>query len=381
MLQYQNRIGTHSRRWDDPRMKDGMLSLWVADMDFKCPQGVLDAISKFNDYGIYGYYIPKDSYYDAFIDWEKDRHQVVIERDWIRFAPGVVPGINWVLEEFTQKGDAVMLSSPVYFPFYEAIRENERTLVENELAIINGRYEIDFEDFEKQIAEKNVKLYIFCNPHNPVGRVWEKESVEKIIDICKKHHVLIIADEIHQDFVYAPHKHISMANCFNRYDNIILLTSGGKSFNIAAVQNALVVIPNKENRVRYDCILKRFHILAGNIIGYIATEAAYREGKEWLEEVKRTIYDNYEYVRKSFAEHDDLYMTELEGTYLLWLKILSVDPEKVADFLREDCNILINDGQWFGGERYKGYFRLNLATPKENIEEFVRRLKNALKAI
>ncbi len=380
MLQYQNRIGTHSKRWDDPRMKDGMLSLWVADMDFQCPPSVLEAISKFNDYGIYGYYSPNDSYYETFQTWEQKRHQVDIKREWIHFAPGVVPGINWVLDEFTQEGDSVMLSSPVYMPFFEAIHENKRTLVENELEIIDGRYEINLADFENQIIKKNVKLYIFCNPHNPVGRVWKRETVEQIIDICKKHHVLLLADEIHQDFVYGNRKHISVANYFDRYDNIIMMTSGGKSFNIPSLQNAFVIIPNKDNWTRYDSILKRFHIWAGNIIGYIATEAAYAGGEEWLEEVKQIVYGNYKYIQENLKElKDKIYAAELEGTYLLWLRINCMDAEKVADFLKNECNILINDGEWFGGDRYKGYFRLNLATPRENIEEFVKRLKSGLK--
>ncbi|MDO5096206.1 MAG: PatB family C-S lyase [Peptostreptococcaceae bacterium] len=379
MIKFLDRKNTFSKKWDIPSAADDTLGLWIADMDFQCPSCVLDALAEFNNFGIYGYYDIKESYYDAFINWQKNNHDAQVKREWIHFSPGVVPALYWIVDAFTKENESVMLSSPVYFPFFTAIKDNKRNLVVHKLSQSSSGYQFDLADFEKQIVSNNVKLYIFCNPHNPIGKVWEEELILKMMDICKKHQVRIISDEIHQDFTYGDHVHKSMIRYWERYDEIFVLTSGGKSFNIATFKNAFVVIPKKENFARYDEKVKLVHFEMGNIMGYLGTEAAYREGKPWLDEVKSLIYDNYLYIKNALQGYPELVIPNLEGTYLLWIKLeKAVAPAEVSAFLKNECRIAINDGEWFGGTDYQGYFRVNLATSREVIEEFVKRMSEAL---
>lgn len=380
MIKFLDRKNTFSKKWDIPGASDDMLGLWIADMDFQCPPCVLDAISEFNRFGIFGYYDVKESYYDSFIKWQKENHCAEIKREWIQFSPGVVPAFYWIIQEFTEKRDAVMLSAPVYHPFFEAIENSERKLVVHELVLKDGAYQFDFEDFEAKIVQEKVKLYIFCNPHNPVGRVWEEDTVRRIVEICKKHNVLIISDEIHQDFTFSGHTHISMIRFQELYRDIFVLTSTGKSFNVATLKNAFVVIPDEENFARYTRKLKDIHVESGNILGYLATEAAYNFGKPWLDAVKEQIFENYLYIKKELEKYsEELFVGELEGTYLLWMGFKKgLQKDEVSEFLRTKCKIAVNDGEWFGGEAYRGYFRVNLATSKEVIAEFVQRLTRNL---
>lgn len=383
MVKCLDRRNTFSKKWDIPNGSDDMLGLWIADMDFQCPPCILEAISNFNQFGIFGYYDVKESYYDSFIKWQKENHSSEVKREWINFSPGIVPAFYWIIQEFTQEKDAVMLSAPVYHPFFEAIEKNDRKLVVNELILEDGNYRMDFEDFESKIVQNHVKLYIFCNPHNPVGKVWEEDVVRRMVEICKKHKVLIISDEIHQDFTFNGHTHISMIRFQEMYQDIFVLTSTGKSFNMATLKNGFVVIPDKKNFDRYTEKLEKVRIEAGNILGYLATEAAYNFGKPWLEEVKKRIYENYLYIKNELKNYsEEIFVGELEGTYLAWLKIKKgIEAEGVSRFLRTKCKIAVNDGEWFGGDKYKGYFRINLATSKEVIAEFVCRLTDNMDKI
>lgn len=379
------RRNTNCVKWDgiDNKQPHNRLPLWVADMDFVAPDCVRDAISKFNDFGIFGYYTPRESYYESIINWQKSVHNVDIKREWICFSPDVVQAIGWIINGFTNKGDSIMLSSPVYNPFFELIERNERVVVDSKLKLENGKYYLDFFDFEKKIADNNVKLYIFCSPHNPIGRIWKREEIEKVVEICKKHKVYIISDEIHQDFVFPPNEQISMINYVDKYDEIFVLSSASKSFSLASLKNAFAFIPKKENAQKFMSEQLKLKLMFGNTIGYLATEAAYNYGKEWFEEVKRLILKNYEYLKTAFAPYKEYIVTgELEGTYLLWVKFEKfIDKSKVSMFLKEKCEVEVNDGEWFGGDDYKGFFRVNLATSSEIVEEFARRILENVKPL
>ena len=381
MITYIDRRNINCVKWDS--FGADVLPMWIADMDFKAPDCVIEAIKKFNDFGVYGYCDIREEYYDAIINWEKKRHNLEIKKEWIISSADVLQAIGWIVGEFTDEKDAIMLSSPVYNPFFEIIKSNNRTLVDNKLVFSNIKYEYDFEDFEAKIIKHNVKMYILCNPHNPLGRVWKKEEIQKIVDICKKHNVYIISDEIHQDFAYKENKHTSILHFAKEYQNIFAITSTSKSFSLASLKNAFSFIPNEENAKRYSDAQAKLRTKMGNTLGYITTEAVYNLGEEWLEAVKELIYNNYIYIKNAFDDYREyVFVSELEGTFLLWMKLEKfIDKAEVSNFLRKKCKIEVNQGEWFGGDDYKGFFRVNLATSRENVEEFVRRLKTNIDII
>ena len=245
-----DRRGTNCSKWDILSSKYGdpdLISMWVADMDFKAPEEVTRALRKKTDFGIYGYSLTPDGYYRSFIRWEKERHGWDVNRDWIRFAPGVVTGIFWCIHMLTNPGDAVIIHMPVYYPFHHAVEDTGRRLIYSELVNTKGVYTIDFQDFEKKIVDNKVKVFILCSPHNPVGRVWTEEELETMLAICKAHHVTVISDEIHHDLIIGSRPHIPTATVKNGgySDLIITLTSASKTFNLAGMKNSFVIIPGE----------------------------------------------------------------------------------------------------------------------------------------
>ena len=376
-LIYRDRHGSGCAKWDDLSHKgftrDDLLGLWVADMDFASPLAVRDVIRQFAEFGVFGYDSVPEGYYDAFIKWQKERHGVDIQRDWIRYSPGVVAGFNYLVQLFTSEGDAVLIQTPVYYPFMKAVTDNGRKLVCNELARENGQYGIDFRDFEAKILENHVKAFILCSPHNPVGRVWREEELRKMLDICSRHEVFVIADEIHQDFVFEGNRHVSvsaLAGCGCRY---AVLTAPSKTFNIAGLKNSLIVIPDDEIRKCWDHYTGRLHVSQGNSIGYLAAEAAYSKGEEWLSAILETVRSNYELLKeKCRREAPGIVIYPLEGTYLAWLDLSAyVDEKHLAEFMEDVCHLACDYGTWFGGES-AGFIRMNLATRRENIEAAAR---------
>lgn len=380
MITYVERRHTNCVKWDgrEEKLSEDLLPMWIADMDFKVPSCITDAIAKFNDFGVYGYCTPRDEYFDAIVNWEKRRHNVDVKKEWIISSADVLQAIGWIIDEFTNEKDKIMLSSPVYNPFFELIKSNDRVIVDNKLLFDGKKYSYDFEDFEAIIVNYDVKLYILCNPHNPIGQVWKKEDLAEIIRICKKHNVYIISDEIHQDLVYAPNVHYSLLNFANEYKNIFVLTSTSKTFSLASLKNAFAFIPDEENAKRYLKTQDKLRTNMGNTLGYIATEAAFNGGEKWLEEAKEYIYENFLTLKKAFEDDKDIFMSEIEGTFLVWMKISCIEREMVMSFLKEKCKIEVNAGEWFGGDDYLGFFRVNIATSKENVEEFIKRIKTGL---
>ena len=384
MLEYIERKDTDSVKWDGLEStfgSDGLLPLWVADMDFRVDEKIRKAVSEYMDRGIYGYYAVPDSYYEAFIDWEQEEHGLKVERDWIRYSPGVVSGFNFALQVLTEPGDAVIVNTPVYYPFLHAVENNNRRLICSELINDGGRYYIDFEDFEERIVKNNVRAFILCSPHNPVSRVWSADELKKLLDICRRHDVAIISDEIHHDLTFFGSVHIPTLTLADENDRIIMFTAASKTFNTAALKNSFAVISNPGLREKWDSFMTGLRINGGNPLGYIAAETAYRFSKPWLAEVKAVIESNYEYIRDEFAAHlPEVCMTPLEATYLAWADFSAYfAPEELQPFMQDKCRLAFDYGSWFGGDKSGSFIRINLATRRENIEEVVSRITDNLK--
>lgn len=378
-----DRHGSDCSKWDILASKYGdsnLVSMWVADMDFKAPKEVIQVLRNKVDFGIFGYNLTREGYYNSFINWEKKYHNWEIKKEWIRFTPGVVTGIFWCVNMLTKKDDAIIINMPVYYPFHHAIEDIGRKLIYNELINNDGIYTIDFCDFEKKIIENNVKLYILCSPHNPVGRVWTEEELTKLFDICQKHNVKIISDEIHHDLIIGNKPHIPSAIVSNgKYaNNIITLTAASKTFNLAGMKNSFVIIPGEELRKQFDELIVTLHEDTGNMLGYYAIEAAYTYGREWLDTVIEIIRDNYNYIKERLSkELPKAKLSPLEGTYLAWLDLSAytgkTNENGMKDFVQNKARLAIDYGSWFGvgGD---GFIRLNLATTPEWVEKAVNGL-------
>ena len=378
----ENRIGSNCLKWDGLKSRFGnenLIAMWVADMDFKTPQPVIDALKERVEHGIFGYHMPPDSYYEAFINWEREKHGYDVKREWIRFSPGVVPALFWFINILTNPGDSCIVMGPVYYPFHHAIEENNRRLIFNNLKNDKGIYTIDFESFEKDIIENKVKLFILSSPHNPVGRVWTKEELKKVLDICKANNVFVLADEIHQGIIIGDKKQIPAATVGNYDDILVTLTAATKTFNLASCQNSFVIIPDNKIREKFDEYFKSIGGDYGNVFGYIAVEAAYRYGEEWLNEILAKIKENYEYTRKILLKHlPHVVISPLEGTYLAWYDFsYYINEKEIKSFFQDKCNLAVDYGSWFG-EGGKGHIRINLATERKIVEEAMNNIINQL---
>lgn len=383
MLEYIDRTGTDCVKWDALKGTfgaEGLLPLWVADMDFRVDKHISDALADYVSSGVYGYPLIRDGYYDAFIDWEKTEHGYTVEREWIRYTPGVVTGFNFAVHVLTSPGDAVIVTTPVYYPFLGAVENNGRRLICSELINEDGKYYVDFEDFEKKIDENDVRAFILCSPHNPVSRIWTPEELVKILDICRRHQVAVISDEIHHDLTFAGNVHTPTLSLAEEDDRIIMFTAASKTFNLAALQNSFAVIRNPQLREEWDRFTGGIRVTSGNPMGYLAVETAYRYAKPWLEEVRDVIYGNYIYIKEAFAEKlPGVRMTPLEATYLAWADFSAyLTPEELQEFMQDKCGLAFDYGSWFGGGRSGSFIRINLATSRENIEDMVSRIASEL---
>ena len=389
MLKYIDRRNTDCAKWDGLESsfsRGDLLAMWVADMDFQVPECVREALKKYVDTGTFGYYVPPESYYDSFIGWERRYHGYEVKREWIRFAPGVVPAFHWLVQLMAGEGEAVALMQPVYYPFMNAIVNNGRRLVNCPLLLTENGYEMDYESFEETIVREDVRAFIFCSPHNPVGRVWKKEEIRRVLDICKRHHVYVISDEIHHDIIMSGHEHVPSAvagDGSGAYDDILVtLTAATKTFNLAAVQNSIVIIPDEQFREKWDRFAGGIRVSGGNAFGYIAVQAAYEKGRPWFEELLGVIEGNYRYLRERLeAELGKVRVADLEGTYLMWIDLSAYvnDAEEMKRLMEDECGIAVDYGEWFGGNEYAGCIRVNLATRRENIEEAAERMIRAIK--
>ena len=370
-----SRKNTDCVKWD-LRSDDEVLPLWVADMDFKVMPEIQQAIKDRAAHPIYGYTYESDEYYASIINWLKNRHGLEVTKEDLLVIPGVIPGIVNAIHAYTKPEDAIIIQTPVYPPFFHSIEQTKRKLIENPLVEKDGTYRLNFEDFEQKIIENNVKMFILCNPHNPVSRVWTKEELEKLCDICVKHEVMVLSDEIHSDFIQPGYKYTCCLNAMPEGNNNCLVSfSATKTFNLAGLQNATMVIKDANLRKAYQDKLKENGVMGGNIFGVVATKAAYENGSAWVDELNKYIGKNYEYFKQQLnSEVPSAIISPLEGTYLAWVNLNNAvkDPKNAAKDLLKQAKVWYNDGGDYG-MKGTGYIRVNLASPKSMIEEATKR--------
>lgn len=379
------RKNTSSLKWDFNEQFFGdkdVLPLWLADMDFLAPEPVVEALKERAAHGIYGYANGMNSYYDAVINWMKRRHQWDIQKDWIIYSPGIVPALNWLVRALAKPGDQVVVQTPVYHPFFAAIKGNGCEIANNALKYENGRYVMDYEDLELKFSA-GAKLLILCSPHNPVGRVWTREELERVGELCLKYDVTVISDEIHADVVYAGHKHIPLAAISEELaQKTITCTAPSKTFNLAGLQTANIISANPALRQAFKRELDNNGVHGINPFGISALEAAYNHGDEWLDELLVYLEGNAKFVIEFMETRMPKVRTlEPEGTYLMWLdfKALGREPKALQDFLVQKAQVGLNAGFPFGlgGE---GFERLNIGCPRSILAEGLARIERAVNA-
>jgi len=379
-----NRTGTGSLKFDfglERKGRTDLLPLWVADMDFILPEEILSEIITRVNHGIFGYTEPDDRYYNALLGWFWKRHGIDLKREWNIVTPGVVFAIVLAIRAFTNEGDGVIIQQPVYYPFSETIEDNNRVIINSPLKISDGRYEMDYEDFERKIVENKVKLFLLCNPHNPVGRVWSVEELRKVGNICKKHNVIVFSDEIHCDFTFSGMKHHSFISVDESFkDFTVLGTSASKSFNIAGLQVANIFIPNDKLRLK----MKKADAAAGysqsNTLGLTATRAVYELGEEWHKQLREYLEENLNFVRDYLKEFiPKIKLIEPEGTYLIWLdfKEISTDYKVLKKIVEDDAKLWLDAGIIFGKDS-STFERINIATRREILRQALDQLRIAV---
>jgi len=357
-----------------------LIPMWVADMDFETPDVIIEAIKKRLEHPVLGYSFRPESFYTSIIDWMKIRHQWNVKKEWISFSPGVVPALNMIVLGLTEADDKIIVQPPVYFPFFTAIENHGRKLINNPLIIKNSRICIDFIDLEAKISE-GAKMLFLCNPHNPGGSVWKRDELLKIADLCLKNNVIVVSDEIHSDLIFSPNKHIPFASLSKEISDItITCMAPSKTFNIAGLSTSFLVISNHELMKKYNKTLDNVHVGQGNIFGTIALEAAYNQGSQWLEELLSYLRINIDFV-ENFLKNNipEIKMLKPEATYMIWLdcRNLKMNDKTLRNFLIKEAKIGLNDGPVFGigGE---GFQRMNIACPLSVIEKALIRLKKAV---
>lgn len=382
-----DRTNTPSRKWNPSLYKarfnghTDLLPLWVADMDFKVSEGISRRLKKVVDTGIFGYTSFDDDYYNAIIRWHKKYHNFELKAEEITYTPGVVTAINFCLEVFTNENDAVIIQTPVYYPFSNAIKNNNRKLITSPLVETEPRfYTMDYADFEQKIIDNDVKLFILCSPHNPVGRVWKREELEKVAEICLKHNVLVISDEIHSDLLFYGSEHTSFMNISEEIANqTITCTAVSKTFNLAGLKISNIIIKNKELRDRYKKFMDQQHLLSPNSFAMEMVKGAYLDSDDWYEQMKTYIEGNVTFASEFLEQNTEkLHMRPLQGTYLGWIdaREYSTAPEVLTELCLEKAKLALDFGHWFGPEG-NGFLRMNLACPRSIVKEALTRLKNA----
>lgn len=373
-----------SHKWDmmyqkNPKTGEDIVPFSVADMEFKNAPEIIEGLKEYLDTHIMGYTGATDSYYESVIDWMKERHGFTPKKEWVIETAGVVPAIYQMVQAFTEPGDAVIIMTPVYYPFAEAVLRNGRRLVETELKNTDGYYEIDFRDLEEKAASEEVKLLILCSPHNPVGRVWTKDELNQIADICLKNHVFIISDEIHFDLILPGYQHVSMATLGDNYlNNCAICTAPSKTFNLAGFQTSNIMIPNGVYRNKMTKARGYFSL---NILGYQACELAYRKASGWLDELLLVLEKNKKMVDTFFEEKFPMFrVSPLQGTYLIWIdfRAMRLKPRELEKFMQEKAQLYFDEGYLFG-KAGEGFERMNIACPTVVLEDALKRLEKALK--
>jgi cystathionine beta-lyase len=391
-----DRIGTNSVKWEfvqregDPLYwehtesfvgENGVLPLWVADMDFRCPEPVVEALVARAQHGIYGYSAPTDAFYQSVVNWMERRHGWEIAPEWICITPGVVPALSLLVRTFVYPGDKVLIQPPVYYPFFSAIENNGCQVVASPLIYESDGYRMDFTDLEDKAKDPRVKMAILCSPHNPVGRVWTRDELLRFGEICIKNDLLIVSDEIHGDLIHPGHVFTPFAKISHEFaQRSIICTAPTKTFNLAGVPTSCIVIPNDDLRGRFTKTIQSDGLELGNAFGIVALQAAYDHGEPWLEQVLSYIHANLEYLNKYVSEHiPQISVVQPEGTYLVWLdcKKLGLDKLGLKRLMLERARVYLDEGFIFGAEG-EGFERINIACPRPLLAEALDRIRAAV---
>ena len=355
--------------------KDDVVPMWVADMDFETPEFIREAVIKRAQHPIYGYSYRPKPYYQSIVDWVKNRHNWNIATDWIVYSPGIVPALNFSTLAFTNKGDNIIVQPPVYFPFFSAVTDNNRVQLTNKLLLENGKYVIEFDDFERKAKE--AKMFFLSSPHNPVGRVWTKEELLRLGEICVQNNVIIISDEIHNDLILPDYKHIPMASLSSEIADItVTCIAPSKTFNIAGLATSSAIISNKSLRDKFEQIVVRYHLSLGNVFGAVASEAGYRHGAIWVDELMHYVGKNFEEVGQALLKtKGKIELIQPEATYLAWLDFRNTgyNDKQIKDILVNKAGLGLSHGPVFG-EGGQGFQRMNLAAPRSLVIEAIERL-------
>jgi cystathionine beta-lyase len=378
------RRNTNCLKWDfavERGRPSDVLPLWVADMDFPAPPAVQEALHKAVSHGIFGYSDTKEDYFQAVSQWFQGHFGWKTQQEWLVKTPGVVYALAMAVQAFTQPGQSVLIQPPVYYPFFSVIQDNDRRLVESPLVYENGRYSIDFDDFERKVVEEQVKLFLLCSPHNPVGRVWTVEELRKIGSICQKHGVIVVSDEIHCDFALPGHPHTIFPVAVPELaEQTVVCTAPSKSFNLAGLQTSNIWIQNPQLRAAFCKQIDRSGYSQLNGLGLVACQAAYESGGEWLEQCKDYLRDNLDFVREYLAQNlSEIKLVEPEGTYFAWLDCsqLGLSQEALDDLVVNQAKLWLDAGHIFGGGADQ-FQRMVLACPRSILEQALKQLENAV---
>lgn len=377
-----NRKNTRSVKWDmvkDLFQSEDVLPMWVADMDFKAPEAVNKAIIDRANHGIYGYTVADEQVKNSIVNWISRRHNWTIKSDWLSFSPGVVTTLHMAIQSLTEPGDSILIQTPVYTPFYNVIKAHNRKIVKSPLILEDNYYRMDFQDLENKLKQ-GIKALILCNPHNPIGRVWTKDELTKIAELCIRYNVIIISDEIHCDLTYPEYQHISIASLSEEIANrTITCMAPSKTFNLAGLQASYAITSNQKMRTLLEkqFLQQGFHGL--NTMGTTALEAAYNYGEEWLDGLRQILKSHYVYVKEQFEKHTPFQVTITEGTYLVWFDCssLGLDANGLRKFFNKEAKVGLNAGVEYG-EEGEQFMRLNIACPRATLEEGVNRIINAV---
>ena len=379
------RRGTNSYKWDS-KTNDDIIPLWVADMDFKTAQPIIDALANRVQHGIFGYTKVPEEYYNAVISWFGRRHHFTVEKEWMIYTIGVVPAISATILALTEPGDKVIVQEPVYNCFFSSIRNNQCESFSNDLIYKNGKYTIDFDDLEKKAADPKAKVMLLCNPHNPAGRVWTKEELEKIGEICFRNNVIVVSDEIHCDLVHPGHTHIPFASLGQQFlENSVTCVAPSKTFNLAGLQIANILTFDPEIRKKIDKAININEVCDVSPFAVEGLIAAYthEDSELWLDDLRAYLWDNYLLVKEYFAENFPQFpILPLEATYLVWIdtSVLNIKSEQLTELMIEKGNVWLNEGTVYG-KAGEGFMRLNIACPRATLQEGLNRMKKAIDLI
>jgi len=391
-----DRKGTHSVKWEFAQEgedlldfqhtdrcfgEDRVLPMWVADMDFRSPEPVVEAIKARAEHGIFGYCAPTSDFYQSVVSWMERRNGWKIDPDWILLTPGVVPALNMLVRTFTKPGEKVLIQPPVYYPFYDAIENNDAQLVVNPLVLEDGGYRMDLADLEAKCSDPQVKMAIVCSPHNPVGRVWTEEELHNFGQICIENDILVVADEIHGDLVFKEHVFTPFAKISETFaQNSIICTAPSKTFNLAGLLTSSIIIPNGELRGRFEDILLANGLFGMNTFGGVALQAAYDHGEEWLKQMLEYVEGNLAYLNSYVTDNiPQVKVIQPEGTYLVWLDFRKLNLEKMElkQLMYDQAKVYLDEGFIFGPEG-EGFERINIACPRKILVEALERIRKAI---